>query len=111
MNNNIEGLPKRDRTIFFIFLVLAIAMVTVILFKTFNANGQVNVTELNTLDRMRYTAIQMTILDLESQVPTNMSNDQIAAEIYKYQQGNENGSRDRLTTIEIESLYRNITSQ
>jgi hypothetical protein len=67
----------------------------------------VNVTELDTLDRMRYTAIQMTILSLESQQPTNMSNDEIAAEIYKYQQNKET---DRLTTVKIESLYRNISN-
>jgi hypothetical protein len=41
--------------------------------------GQVNVTELDRLDRMHYMAIQMTILSLEAQQPTNMSNDQIAA--------------------------------
>lgn len=69
--------------------------------------GQVNVTELDTLDRMRYTAIQMTILSLEAQQPTNMSNDQIAAKIYEFQQNNET---DRLTTSQIESLYRNITN-
>ena len=68
----------------------------------------VNVTELDTLDRMRYTAIQMTILSLESEQPTNMSNDEIAAEIYNYQQNNET---DRLTTVKIESLYRNITNE
>lgn len=69
--------------------------------------GQVNVTELDTLDRMRYTAIQMTILSLEAQQPTNMSNDQIAEKIYEFQQNNET---DRLTTSQIESLYRNITN-
>ncbi|MGH9977287.1 MAG: hypothetical protein ACRD8Z_15850, partial [Nitrososphaeraceae archaeon] len=69
--------------------------------------GQVNVTELDTLDRMRYTAIQMTILSLEAQQPTNMSNDQIAEKIYEFQQNNES---DRLTTVQIESLYRNITN-
>ena len=76
----------------------------------YNANGSddlVNVTELDTLDRMRFTAIQMTILSLEAEQPTNLSNDEIAAEIYKYQQNNET---DRLTTVQIESLYRNITN-
>ena len=48
------------------------------------------------------------ISDLESQTPTNMSNDAIASMIYEYQQ---NKSCDRLTTLEIEDLYRNITSQ
>jgi acid phosphatase class B len=73
-----------------------------------DAQEQINVTELETLDRMRYTAIQMTVLDLEGQQPTNMSNDEIVNEIYEFQQSN--GSNDRLTTIEIEELYRNLTS-
>jgi hypothetical protein len=73
-----------------------------------DAQEQINVTELETLDRMRYTAIQMTVLDLEEQQPTNMSNDEIVNEIYEFQQSN--GSNDRLTTIEIEELYRNLTS-
>jgi hypothetical protein len=50
----------------------------------------------------------MTILSLESEQPTNMSNDEIAAKIYEYQQSNK--TIDRLTTFEIESLYRNITN-
>ena len=57
---------------------------------------------------MRYTAIQMTVLDLEGQQPTNLSNDEIVNEIYQFQQSN--GSGDRLTTIEIEEMYRNITA-
>lgn len=73
-----------------------------------NSNTTINPDNLTTLDRMRFTAIQMTILDLESQTPTNMSNDQVAAEIYKHQQSNK--SNDRLTTVEIEGLYRNITN-
>ncbi len=73
-----------------------------------NNNETINPDNLTTLDRMRFTAIQMTILDLESQTPTNMSNDQVAAEIYKHQQSNK--SNDRLTTVEIEGLYRNITN-
>lgn len=50
----------------------------------------VNITELDTLDRMRYTAIQMTIMDLQS---NQRANDSI----------------DRLTTLDVENLYRNIT--
>lgn len=89
-------------------LVLGVLIALLIFYtKQGIARAQVNVTELDTLDRMRYTAIQMTILDLESQQPTNLSNDEIAAEIYKFQQFN---SSDRLTTIEIEELYRNITA-
>jgi hypothetical protein len=76
--------------------------------KQSNAQKQINITELDTLDRMRYTAIQMTVLDLESQQPTNLSNDEIVNEIYRFQQSN--GSNDRLTTIEIEEMYRNITA-
>jgi hypothetical protein len=73
-----------------------------------NAQKQINVTELDTLDRMRYTAIQMTVLDLEGQQLTNLSNDEIVNQIYEFQQSN--GSNDRLTTIEIEDMYRNITA-
>lgn len=50
----------------------------------------VNITEFDALDRMRYTAIQMTIMDLQSNQ-------------------RENDSIDRLTTLEVENLYRNIT--
>ena len=67
----------------------------------------INPENLTTLDRMRFTAIQMTILDLETSTPTNISNDEIASEIYEYQQ---NDSSDRLTTFEIEDLYRNLTN-
>lgn len=70
-------------------------------------SGIVNVTELDTLDRMRFTAIQMTILSLEAEQPTNLSNAEIASVIYEFQQNNET---DRLTTGQIESLYRNITN-
>ena len=66
----------------------------------------INPENLTTLDRMRFTAIQMTILDLETSTPTNISNDEIATQIYQYQ----NDSSDRLTTLEIEQLYRNITN-
>lgn len=71
----------------------------------------VNVSELETLDRMRYTAIQMTLmtLDINNESLTNMSDDEIASIIYDYQQKND--SIDRLTTIEIEDLYRNITEE
>ena len=97
--------------LFFVVAVLIAALsVTQLIHysKQSNAQKQINITELDTLDRMRYTAIQMTVLDLEGQQPTNMSNDKIVNEIYKFQQSN--GSNDRLTTIEIEELYRNITA-
>jgi hypothetical protein len=68
---------------------------------------EVNIDNLTTLDRMWFTAIQMTILSLEAEQPTNLSNNKVAAEIYRYQQYN---GTDRLTTVEIESLYRNITN-
>lgn len=67
----------------------------------------VNVTELDTLDRMRYTAIQMTIMDLQSNQSLNMTDEQIASKIFEYQKAND--SIDRLTTLEVENLYRNIT--
>jgi hypothetical protein len=67
----------------------------------------VNITELDTLDRMRYTAIQMTIMDLQSNQSLNMTDEQIASKIFEYQKAND--SIDRLTTLEVENLYRNIT--
>ena len=97
--------------LFFVVAVLIAALSVALLIhnsKQSNAQKQINITELDTLDRMRYTAIQMTVLDLEGQQPTNMSNDKIVNEIYKFQQSN--GSTDRLTTIEMEELYRNITA-
>lgn len=66
----------------------------------------VNVTELDTFDRMRYTAIQMTIMDLQSNQSLNMTDEQIASKIFEYQRAND--SIDRLTTLEVENLYRNI---
>lgn len=97
--------------LFFVVAVLiAVLSITLLIhyIKQSNAQTQINITELDTLDRMRYTAIQMTVLDLEGQQPTNLSNDEIVNEIYQFQQSN--GSNDRLTTIEIEELYRNITA-
>jgi hypothetical protein len=97
--------------LFFVVAVLIAALsVTQLIYysKQSNAQKQINITELDTLDRMRYTTIQMTVLDLEGQQPTNLSNDEIVNEIYRFQQSN--GSNDRLTTIEIEELYRNITA-
>jgi hypothetical protein len=67
----------------------------------------VNITELDTLDRMRYTAIQMTIMDLQSNQSLNMTDEQIASKIFEDQRAND--SIDRLTTLEVENLYRNIT--
>jgi hypothetical protein len=67
----------------------------------------VNVTELDTLDRIRYTAIQMTIMDLQSNQSLNMIDEQIASKIFEYQRAND--SIDRLTTLEVEDFYRNIT--
>ena len=67
--------------------------------------GQVNVTELDTLDRMRYTAIQMTILSTQTENPTNISSDEIASKIFML----TNSTPERPTTLEIEQMYRNIT--
>lgn len=97
--------------LFFVVAVLiSVLSITLLIHysKLSNAQTQINITELDTLDRMRYTAIQMTVLDLEGQQPTNLSNDEIVNEIYQFQQSN--GSNDRLTTIEIEELYRNKTA-
>lgn len=97
--------------LFFVVAVLiSVLSITLLIHysKLSNAQTQINITELDTLDRMRYTAIQMTVLDLEGQQPTNLSNDEIVNEIYQFQQSN--GSNDRLTTIEIEELYRNMTA-
>jgi acid phosphatase class B len=97
--------------LFFVVAVLIAALSVTLLIhysKQSNAQKHINITELDTLDRMRYTAIQMTVLDLEGQQPTNMSNDEIVNDIYEFQRSN--GSNDRLTTIEIEEMYRNITA-
>ena len=97
--------------LFFVVAVLiSVLSITLLIHysKLSNAQTQINITELDTLDRMRYTAIQMTVLDLEGQQPTNLSNDEIVNEIYQFQQSN--GSNDRLTTIEVEELYRNMTA-
>src|ERR687892_2352581 len=95
---------------FVVAVLIAVLSITLLIhyIKQSNAQTQINITELDTLDRMRYTAIQMTVLDLEGQQPTNLSNDEIVNEIYQFQQSN--GSNDRFTTIEIEELYRNITA-
>lgn len=57
---------------------------------------------------MRYTAIQMTILDLQNtNEASNLTNDEIASMIFEFQQSND--SIDKLTTLEIENIYMNIT--
>jgi|SRR5918995_2582577 signal transduction histidine kinase len=101
---------NRIQLFFVVAVLIAVLSITLLIHysKQSNAQTQINITELDTLDRMRYTAIQMTVLDLEGQQPTNLSNDEIVNEIYQFQQSN--GSNDRLTTIEIEELYRNITA-
>jgi len=93
-------------SLFLLGLGCGIVGITVGLIGLVAGQPLVNVTELDTLDRMRFTALQMTILSLEAEQPTNLSNDEIAAMIYDFQQNNET---DRLTTLQIESLYRNIT--
>ncbi|MPZ08184.1 MAG: hypothetical protein GEU26_17510 [Nitrososphaeraceae archaeon] len=101
------NIELRTNLLLAIIAVLAIMVIGCAVNNLTKGQSKVNVTELDTLDRMRFTAIQMTILSLESEQPTNMSNDEIAAEIYEFQQNNET---DRLTTVQIESLYRNITN-
>lgn len=53
----------------FFFVSVLIAAVTILIHnsKQSNTQKQINITELDTLDRMRYTAIQMTVLNLEGQ--------------------------------------------
>jgi hypothetical protein len=54
--------------LFFVVAILIAALSVTLLIhynKQSNAQKQINITELDTLDRMRYTAIQMTVLDLE----------------------------------------------
>ena len=99
-------------TFFILGLVCGVAGITIgLLGLVLGQPSLVNVSELETLDRMRYTAIQMTLmtLDINNESLTNMSDDEIASIIYDYQQKND--SIDRLTTIEIENLYRNITEE
>ena len=98
--------------VFILGLVCGVACITVgLLGLVLGQPSLVNVSELDTLDRMRYTAIQMTLLtlDINNESLTNLSDNEIASIIYDYQQKND--SIDRLTTLEIEDLYRNITEE
>ena len=78
----------------------AICMITIVL-----GQQQINVTELSTFDRMRYTAIQMTLLSIQAENPTNQTNDEIASKIFML----TNRTPERPTTIEIEQMYANLT--
>lgn len=101
----------KNITVLLVFGVIcgAVGLTVGIIGKVFGQSSLVNTTELDTLDRMRYTAIQMTILDLQNTNEfSNLTNDEIASMIFEYQQTND--SIDRLTTVEIENLYRNITA-
>jgi D-alanine-D-alanine ligase-like ATP-grasp enzyme len=98
--------------VFILGLVCGVAGITVgLIGLVFGQPSLVNISELDTLDRMRYTAIQMTLmtLDINNESLTNMSDNEIASIIYDYQQKND--SIDRLTTLEVEDLYRNITEE
>jgi hypothetical protein len=98
--------------VFILGLVCGVAGITVgLIGLVLGQPSLVNISELDTLDRMRYTAIQMTLmtLDINNESLTNMSDNEIASIIYDYQQKND--SIDRLTTIEVEDLYRNITEE
>ena len=92
-----------------IIAILAILVVTCAINNLVSGQSTsvVNVTELDTLDRMRYTSIQMTIMDLQSNQSLNMTDEQIAGKIFEYQRAND--SIDRLTTLQVKNLYRNIT--
>jgi ABC-type enterochelin transport system permease subunit len=81
-------------------IVISVGMITVVL-----GQQQINVSELDTLDRMRYTAIQMTLLSIQTENPTNMTSDEIASEIFML----TNTTPKRPTTLEIEQMYMNLT--
>lgn len=81
-------------------IVISVGMITVVL-----GQQQINVSELDTLDRMRYTAIQMTLLSIQTENPTNMTSDEIASEIFML----TNATPERPTTLEIEQMYMNLT--
>ncbi|MGC1135153.1 MAG: hypothetical protein WA941_20160 [Nitrososphaeraceae archaeon] len=81
-------------------IVISVGMITVVL-----GQQQINVSELDTLDRMRYTAIQMTLLSIQTENPTNMTSDEIASEIFML----TNTTPERPTTLEIEQMYMNLT--
>jgi hypothetical protein len=67
----------------------------------------IDVNNLTTLQRMRYTTIQMTLLSLEPNASTTLTNDEIAGQIMEYQL---NDSR-RLSTVEIEKMYADIVKE
>ena len=79
---------------------ISVSMITVVL-----GQQQINVTELDTLDRMRYTAIQMTLLSIQTENPTNMTNGEIASKIFIL----TNSTPERPTTLEVEQMYMNLT--
>ena len=79
---------------------ISVGMITVVL-----GQQQINITELSTLDRMRYTAIQMTLLSIQTENPTNMTNDEIASKIFML----TNSTPERPTTLEVEQMYMNLT--
>ena len=80
-------------------IVISVSMITVVL------GQQINVSELDTLDRMRYTAIQMTLLSIQTENPTNMTNGEIASKIFIL----TNSTPERPTTLEVEQMYMNLT--
>ena len=82
---------------------ITVGMITLV----FAQQEPINVTKLNTLDRMRYTAIQMTLLSMQEENPTNMSGDEIANKIFMF----TNKTPERPTTLEIEQMYLNLTQQ
>ena len=81
-------------------IVISEGMITVAL-----SQQQINISELDTLDRMRYTAIQMTLLSMQAENPINMTSNEIASEIFML----TNATPERPTTLEIEQMYMNLT--
>jgi hypothetical protein len=79
---------------------ISVGMITVVL-----GQQQINITELGSRDRMRYTAIQMTLLSIQTENPTNMTNGEIASKIFIL----TNSTPERPTTLEVEQMYMNLT--
>ena len=102
----IQLLRKMDSVTLW-FLICSIAVAVTLLAPVLKmAFGLINISELSTLDRMRYTAIQMTILDLQNtNQPINLTNDEVASKIFKL----TNSTPERPTTLEIEQMYMNLT--
>ena len=100
------GFNKVMKTpLYLVGLVCGVIGITVGMITVVFGQQQINTTQLSTLDRMRYTAIQMTLLSIQIENPTNMTNDEIASKIFML----TNSTPERPTTLEIEQMYMNLT--